>query len=61
MMILSTDLLLWLNAVTEDNIHVEIELGKRNGLADDNTIPPDRDSSDLAGSYCKKGHIHSGS
>uniref|UniRef100_A0AAX7T173 Otopetrin 3 n=2 Tax=Astatotilapia calliptera TaxID=8154 RepID=A0AAX7T173_ASTCA len=31
MMILSTDLLLWLNAVTEDNIHVEIELGKRNG------------------------------
>lgn len=59
MMILSTDLLLWLNAVTEDNIHVEIELGKRNGLADDNT--PDRDSSDLAGSYCKKGHIHSGS
>ncbi|XP_005725777.1 otopetrin-3-like isoform X2 [Pundamilia nyererei] len=49
MMILSTDLLLWLNAVTEDNIHVEIELGKRNGLADDNTIPPDRDSSDLAG------------
>nr|XP_004565994.2 proton channel OTOP3 [Maylandia zebra] len=47
MMILSTDLLLWLNAVTEDNIHVEIELGKRNGLADDDT--PDRDSSDLAG------------
>uniref|UniRef100_I3KNU5 Otopetrin 3 n=1 Tax=Oreochromis niloticus TaxID=8128 RepID=I3KNU5_ORENI len=31
MMILSTDLLLWLNAVTEDNIHEEIELGKRNG------------------------------
>ncbi|XP_035764663.1 proton channel OTOP3-like [Neolamprologus brichardi] len=52
MMILSTDLLLWLNAVTEDSIHVEIELGKQNGLADDDTIPPGRDNSDLAGSYC---------
>lgn len=61
MMILSTDLLLWLNAVTEDNIHEEIELGKRNGLADDDTIPPGGDSLELAGRYCKKGHIHSGS
>lgn len=33
MLILSADLLLWLNAVTEDTIHAEIELEKEEGLS----------------------------
>lgn len=32
MLILSADLLLWLNAVTEDTIHQEIELEKGDGI-----------------------------
>ena len=43
MMVLSADLLLWLNAVTEDTIHEEIELEK--GFS--NTT--EADTSDLAG------------
>uniref|UniRef100_A0A3Q1EN22 Otopetrin 3 n=1 Tax=Acanthochromis polyacanthus TaxID=80966 RepID=A0A3Q1EN22_9TELE len=35
MVILSADLLLWLNAVTEDSIHVEIELEKQDNLCND--------------------------
>ncbi|KAM8837599.1 proton channel OTOP3-like [Spinachia spinachia] len=37
MLILSADLLLWLNAVTEDSIHQEIELEKQDGLPFSNT------------------------
>lgn len=37
MLILSADLLLWLNAVTEDTIHQEIELEKEDGLEFANT------------------------
>lgn len=32
MVVLSADLLLWLDAVTEDTIHQEIELEKEGGL-----------------------------
>lgn len=32
MLVLSADLLLWLNAVTEDTIHQEIELDREDGL-----------------------------
>lgn len=32
MLVLATDMLLWLNAVTEDTIHQEIELEKEDGL-----------------------------
>ncbi len=45
MVILSADLLLWLNAVTEDTIHEEIELEKEDRLDFTNT-----NISDLAGS-----------
>ncbi|CAK6965044.1 proton channel OTOP3-like [Scomber scombrus] len=44
MMILSADLLLWLNAVTEDTIHEEIELERK----DRNTSSSDADIYDLA-------------
>lgn len=45
MMILSADLLLWLNAVTEDTIHEEIELERQ----DSNTTSSDPDIDDLPG------------
>lgn len=47
-MILSADLLLWLNAVTEDTIHEEIELEKDNDFT--NTKSSEADTSDLEGS-----------
>ncbi|XP_051795963.1 proton channel OTOP3-like [Acanthochromis polyacanthus] len=49
MVILSADLLLWLNAVTEDSIHVEIELEKQDNLEFSNKISLDDDNFDLAG------------
>uniref|UniRef100_A0A3P8T4M1 Otopetrin 3 n=1 Tax=Amphiprion percula TaxID=161767 RepID=A0A3P8T4M1_AMPPE len=50
MVILSADLLLWLNAVTEDSIHEEIELEKQDNLMFSNTNSLDDDDSfDLAG------------
>lgn len=49
-MILSADLLLWLNAVTEDTIHEEIELEKEDGLDFGHTNSTEGDMSDLAGS-----------
>ncbi|XP_042254012.1 proton channel OTOP3-like [Thunnus maccoyii] len=45
MLILSADLLLWLNAVTEDSIHEEIELERE----DSNTSSSEAGISDLAG------------
>lgn len=33
MVTLSADLLLWLNAVTEDTVHLEIEMEKEDGRA----------------------------
>lgn len=50
MLILSADLLLWLNAVTEDTIHEEIELEKDDKLDFSNTNSTEADVSDLAGS-----------
>lgn len=32
MLVLAADMLLWLNAVTEDTIHQEIELEKEDGV-----------------------------
>ena len=58
MMILSTDLLLWLNAVTEDTIHQEIELEKEDGIKFGNTNSSEADIADLTGSYCNEGHFH---
>ncbi|GAA6229187.1 otopetrin-3-like [Lates japonicus] len=49
MVILSADLLLWLNAVTEDTIHEEIELEKEDRLHFSNTNSSEADGSDLAG------------
>ncbi|KAL3051886.1 hypothetical protein OYC64_002000 [Pagothenia borchgrevinki] len=49
MVILSADLLLWLNAVTEDTIHEEIELEKEDRLDFSNINSSEADSSDLAG------------
>ncbi|XP_070708274.1 proton channel OTOP3-like [Pempheris klunzingeri] len=49
MLILSADLLLWLNAVTEDTIHEEIELEREDGLRFSNTSSPEGDTSDAAG------------
>ncbi|KAG8008857.1 Otopetrin-3 [Nibea albiflora] len=48
MLILSADLLLWLNAVTEDTIHEEIELEKEDRLDFSNSS--EADASDLTGS-----------
>lgn len=48
MLILSADLLLWLNAVTEDTIHAEIELEKEDRLDFSST-----NTSDLTGRKCK--------
>ncbi|XP_044035489.1 proton channel OTOP3-like [Siniperca chuatsi] len=49
MVILSADLLLWLNAVTEDTIHEEIELEKQDRLDFSNTNASEADNADLAG------------
>lgn len=49
MLILSADLLLWLNAVTEDTIHEEIELEKEDRLDFSNTNSSEADVSDLPG------------
>nr|XP_019968257.1 PREDICTED: otopetrin-3-like [Paralichthys olivaceus] len=49
MVILSADLLLWLNAVTEDTIHEEIELEKSDGFKFSNTNSSEADDSDSAG------------
>ncbi|XP_040885464.1 proton channel OTOP3-like [Toxotes jaculatrix] len=48
MVILSADLLLWLNAVTEDTIHEEIELEKEDRLYFNNTSSSGADISDSA-------------
>ncbi|XP_053270188.1 proton channel OTOP3 [Pleuronectes platessa] len=45
MVILSADLLLWLNAVTEDTIHEEIELEKSDGFKFSNTNSSEDDNS----------------
>lgn len=50
MLLLSADLLLWLNAVTEDTIHEEIEFEKEEKLEFGNTNSSDADSSNLGGS-----------
>ena len=50
MLILSADLLLWLNAVTEDTIHTEIELEKEDRLDFSNTKSSGADVTDLTGS-----------
>lgn len=50
MLILSADLLLWLNAVTEDTIHTEIELEKEDGFSLGKTESLHADLSDAAGS-----------
>lgn len=50
MLILSADLLLWLNAVTEDSVHQEIELEKQDGLRFSNTTSSEAENSDVAGS-----------
>ncbi|XP_037318710.2 proton channel OTOP3-like [Pungitius pungitius] len=49
MLILSADLLLWLNAVTEDSIHQEIELEKQDGLSFSNTTSSEAENSDVEG------------
>ncbi|XP_034426928.1 proton channel OTOP3-like [Hippoglossus hippoglossus] len=55
MVILSADLLLWLNAVTEDTIHEEIELEKSDGFKFGNTNSSEADDSDSAGNltFCR--------
>lgn len=53
MLILSADLLLWLNAVTEDTIHAEIELEKEDRLDFSSTNTSEADVSDLTGRKCK--------
>lgn len=58
MVILSADLLLWLNAVTEDTIHQEIELEKEDKIHFSNTNSSEADVSDLAGSCFNGGRIH---
>lgn len=54
MVILSADLVLWLNAVTEDTIHEEIELEKEDRLDFSNINSSEADSSDLAGRLLKR-------
>ncbi|XP_070783447.1 proton channel OTOP3-like [Enoplosus armatus] len=49
MLILSADLLLWLNAVTEDTVHEEIELEREDRLHFSNTNSSEADDSDSAG------------
>ncbi|KAG7215458.1 hypothetical protein INR49_003234 [Caranx melampygus] len=49
MVILSADLLLWLNAVTEDSIHEEIELEKEDKLQFSNNNSSGADASDFGG------------
>ncbi|XP_042364114.1 proton channel OTOP3-like [Plectropomus leopardus] len=49
MVILSADVLLWLNAVTEDTIHEEIELEKEDGLDFSNKSSSEADGSGLSG------------
>ncbi|KAK5851275.1 hypothetical protein PBY51_002080 [Eleginops maclovinus] len=49
MVILAADLLLWLNAVTEDTIHEEIELEKEDRLDFSNINSSEADTSALAG------------
>lgn len=49
MVILSADLLLWLNAVTEDTVHAEIELERAQRGQTNITDPSDDDSSGSGG------------
>ncbi|XP_028287620.1 proton channel OTOP3-like [Parambassis ranga] len=49
--ILSSDLLLWLNAVTEDTIHQEIELEKKDQLDFSNMNSSEADGSALTGNW----------
>ncbi|XP_056222382.1 proton channel OTOP3-like [Seriola aureovittata] len=49
MVILSADLLLWLNSVTEDSIHEEIELEKEDSLHFSNINSSEADISDFEG------------
>lgn len=49
MVILSADLLLWLNAVTDDTIHEEIELEKGNGVESSNATSSEADASLFSG------------
>lgn len=44
MVILSADLLLWLNSVTDDTVHEEIELEKSEGAAGGNGSWSEADS-----------------
>ncbi|XP_069016091.1 proton channel OTOP3-like [Embiotoca jacksoni] len=55
MLLLSCDLLLWLNGVTDDSIHEEIELEKEGWLQFGNTNSSEAASSDLTGnsSWCR--------
>ena len=50
MLILSADLLLWLNAVTEDTIHAEIELEKEDRLDFSTAKSSEADVTDITGS-----------
>lgn len=50
MVILSADLLLWLNAVTDDTIHEEIELEKENRAESSNATSSEADISHITGS-----------
>lgn len=50
MLLLSADILLWFNAVTEDTIHAEIELEKEAQLDFGNSSSSEADISDSAGS-----------
>lgn len=54
MMILSADLLLWLNAVTDDTIHEEIELEKAAGGECSNATSCGAGVSYKAGSWCQE-------
>lgn len=51
MVILSADLLLWLNAVTEDTIHEEIELEKQDKLKFGNTNSSEEDDVGFEGIF----------
>ncbi|XP_035523846.1 proton channel OTOP3-like [Morone saxatilis] len=54
MLILSADLLLWLNAVTEDTIHEEIELEKEDKLDFSNANSTEADVSEISNStFCQ--------
>ncbi|XP_035468038.1 proton channel OTOP3 isoform X2 [Scophthalmus maximus] len=52
MLILSADLLLWLNAVTEETIHQEIELEKEDGLEFANTNVSEAAAGNWTGCRC---------